>query len=75
MDDRKILVGDVGGTHARFAIVDASTPPFAVGARAELSFAVENIEAKYRLQLEEWDGEAHSLRGIADTVHRVLEVL
>jgi glucokinase len=36
MDDRKILVGDVGGTHARFAIVDASKNPFAVDARAEL---------------------------------------
>ena len=46
-----------------------------VGARAELSFAVENIEQKYRSQLEDWDGEAHSLRDIADTVHRVLEVL
>jgi glucokinase len=36
MDDRKILVGDVGGTHARFAIVDASKNPFAVDARADV---------------------------------------
>jgi glucokinase len=26
-DDRTILVGDVGGTHARFAVVDVSGPP------------------------------------------------
>jgi glucokinase len=26
-DDRAILVGDVGGTHARFAVVDTSGPP------------------------------------------------
>jgi glucokinase len=26
-DDRTILVGDVGGTHARFAVVDTSAPP------------------------------------------------
>ena len=36
MGDDRILVGDVGGTHARFAIVDTSEKPFRVGQRADL---------------------------------------
>ncbi len=55
------------------AVVIRGLPP--VGARAELSFAVESIEQKYRAPLEDWDGESKSLRGVADTVRRVLEVL
>ncbi|MBV9570444.1 MAG: glucokinase [Alphaproteobacteria bacterium] len=36
MADRRILVGDVGGTHARFAIADTSQPPFPIEARSDL---------------------------------------
>src|ERR1051326_5624544 len=36
MDNSRIVVGDVGGTHARFAIVDASRQPFGVEARIDL---------------------------------------
>lgn len=61
------------GRLVSLAVVIRGVPP--VGARAELSFAVENIEQKFRTKLEEWDGEASSLRGISDTVRRVLEVL
>lgn len=32
----RVLVGDVGGTHARFGIVDVSATPFAVGHRLDL---------------------------------------
>ena len=35
--DSSVLVGDVGGTHARFAIVDVSANPFKISHRAELS--------------------------------------
>jgi glucokinase len=36
MGDNRILVGDVGGTHARFAIVETSEKPFRIGQRADL---------------------------------------
>jgi glucokinase len=32
----QVLVGDVGGTHARFAIVDTTTSPYSVSQRLEL---------------------------------------
>jgi glucokinase len=32
----RVLVGDVGGTHARFAIVDTATKPYSVSHRLEL---------------------------------------
>ncbi|HEX3651657.1 MAG TPA: glucokinase [Rhizomicrobium sp.] len=36
MGNSRILVGDVGGTHARFGIVDTSEKPFRVEQRADL---------------------------------------
>jgi len=36
MADREVLVGDVGGTHARFAIVDTSQQPFRVAHHEEI---------------------------------------
>src|SRR2546423_3975413 len=36
MDSGRILVGDVGGTHARFATVNTSKQPFGIGAPADL---------------------------------------
>lgn len=35
--ESEILVGDVGGTHARFAIVDTAADPYSVSHRLELS--------------------------------------
>jgi tetratricopeptide (TPR) repeat protein len=61
------------GRWISLAVVIRGVPP--VGARAELSFAVESLEQKYRTALEGWDGEAQSLRGVADAMRRVLEVL
>lgn len=36
MADERVLVGDVGGTHARFAIVDTSQQPFRVAQHEEI---------------------------------------
>jgi glucokinase len=35
-EDGRILVGDVGGTHARFAVVDTAKRPWTISARLEL---------------------------------------
>jgi glucokinase len=66
MDDSKILVGDVGGTHARFAIVDPSKPAFAVKARAELGTdAYANFAAALRAYLERIGAERPHVAAIA----------
>jgi glucokinase len=66
MDDSKILVGDVGGTHTRFAIVDASKPAFAVKARAELGTdAYANFAAALRAYLERIGAERPHAAAIA----------
>ena len=53
MNDSKILVGDVGGTHARFAVVDTAKTPFGVETRADLGTeGYGNFAAALRAYLE-----------------------
>jgi OOP family OmpA-OmpF porin len=61
------------GRWVSLAVVIHGVTP--VGARAELKFAVQNLEQQYGRQLEEWDGESTRLRGVGEVVKRVLEVL
>jgi tetratricopeptide (TPR) repeat protein len=61
------------GRCVSIAVVIHGVPP--VGARAELRFALENIERTHGKLLESWDGEAQKLRSVGDLVGRLLEVL
>jgi len=66
MDESKILVGDVGGTHARFAIVDVAKTPFMVEARAELGTeAYADFVAALRAYLERIGAERPRAAAIA----------
>ncbi len=48
-----ILVGDVGGTHARFAIVDASGPaPWRIEARVDIADQIPTFGAVLRTYIE-----------------------
>src|SRR6476661_2328404 len=66
MDNSKILVGDVGGTHARFAIVDASKTPFGVDAKGDLGTErYGNFSAALRTYLEQIGTERPRAAAIA----------
>jgi glucokinase len=61
-DDRNILVGDVGGTHARFAIVDTSgPPPWVIRERGDLEGAFPTFLDALRQYL----GQGHSRPSVA----------
>jgi len=47
-----VLVGDVGGTHARFAIVDTSVRPFKIGHRLDLAENLPDFIASLRFYVD-----------------------
>lgn len=66
MDNGRILVGDVGGTHARFAIVDTSVQPFQVTAHKELEAKeFDGFSAAFTKYLDELEEEKPCRASIA----------
>lgn len=54
MKGSRILVGDVGGTHARFAVVDTSERPFRVDERSDLETdKFDSFEAAVRAYIDQ----------------------
>lgn len=65
-DASAILVGDVGGTHARFAIVDASgAPPWPIQNRLDLAEAFPTFNDALRTYLERVGMKAPPVAAIA----------
>ena len=50
--ERKVLVGDVGGTHARFAVVDTATTPWTVASRLDLDTGFSDFASALRRYLD-----------------------
>jgi len=51
-DDARVLVGDVGGTHARFAVVDTGTTPWRIGDRVDLDADFPDFAGALRAYLD-----------------------
>jgi len=51
-DDARVLVGDVGGTHARFAVVDTAAEPWRIGDRVDLDTDFPDFAASLRAYLD-----------------------
>ena len=51
-DDGRILVGDIGGTHARFAVVDTANRPWRIEHRLEVDDDLPNLAAVLRCYLD-----------------------
>src|SRR5690348_10354674 len=52
MNEKEILVGDIGGTHARFALVDVSSDPWRIARRIDLDTAFAQFDDGVRACLE-----------------------
>lgn len=52
MSDARILVGDVGGTHARYAVVDTATQPWRIDHRIDLDTDFPDFAASLRAYLD-----------------------
>ncbi len=53
MSDARILVGDVGGTHARYAVVDTATQPWRIDHRIDLDTDFPDFAASLRAYLDQ----------------------
>ena len=51
-NDGRVLVGDVGGTHARFAVVDTSAEPWSISGRIDLNADFDDFAAALKRYLE-----------------------
>jgi glucokinase len=51
-DDTRVLVGDVGGTHARFAVVDTGTIPWQISHRVDLDTDFVDFPSSLRAYLD-----------------------
>jgi glucokinase len=66
MADERVLVGDVGGTHARFAIVDTSQEPFGIVQHQEIEAReAGSFQAALKTYLDGIGGERPSAAAIA----------
>ncbi len=52
MSDARVLVGDVGGTHVRFAVVDTGTTPWRIGNRVDLDADFPDFTSALRAYLD-----------------------
>ncbi len=50
--DARVLVGDVGGTHARFAVVDTATTPWRIGDRIDVNADFPDFASALRAYLD-----------------------
>jgi len=51
-EDARVLVGDVGGTHARFAVVDTGATPWRIGDRIDLDTDFPDFTSSLRAYLD-----------------------
>jgi len=51
-EDARVLVGDIGGTHARFAVVDTGATPWRIGDRIDLETGFPDFATSLRAYLE-----------------------
>ncbi|HTP76784.1 MAG TPA: glucokinase [Rhizomicrobium sp.] len=60
----RVLVGDIGGTHARFAVVDCATTPWKIDSERDIEAVVPDFASALRRYLDE-SGSARPPEAIA----------